>query len=399
MTTDPLLLRAKGLKDELVLIRRDLHRYPELAFGEQRTAEKGRAYLAALGLDVQAKVAGTTGVVATLESGQPGPTLVIRADMDALPIAESTGLDFSSRNAGVMHACGHDAHVTCALGAAKLLVENKAQLRGRILIVLQPAEETPPGGAQVLIEQGRILHGVDAAIALHCHPGIPAGTLAFRSGQMLAHSDRFLITLKGKGAHAARPHLSVDAVAVAVQVYQALQYLVSRENDPLHPFVLTIGRIAGGVAANVISETATLEGTTRSLDERVAEEVPERMKRIIGGICHAARAEFEFQYERGYPALVNDPGLTEQALGSARGLLGAGSVRSLEHAEMGGEDFAYFARKVPATMFRLGVGNAARGWEHSLHSPRFTLDEDALPIGAAALARIALDYTANGKAK
>jgi amidohydrolase len=189
--------------------------------------------------------------------------------------------------------------------------------------------------------------------------------------------------------------MSVDAIAVAVQVYQALQYLASRENDPLHPFVLTVGKIQGGTAMNVISAEACLEGTTRCLDDKVAEELPERMRRIITGICHATRAEYEFNYQRGYPALVNDPGMTELARSSAERLIGADNVRMLDKAEMGGEDFAYFARKVPATMFRLGVGNAEKGWTHSLHSPLFVLDEDALPIGAAALAKMAMDYTNN----
>jgi amidohydrolase len=397
MPNAPLLLRAKGLKDELVMVRRDLHRYPELAFKEERTAEKGRAYLAALGCEVQSKIAGTTGVMGTVDSGKPGPTILIRADMDALPITEDTGLEFTSRNVGVMHACGHDAHVACALGAAKLLSERKADWRGKVKIVLQPAEESPPGGAILLIEQGHILAGVDAAIALHVFPNIPVGSLGFRAGQMLAHSDRFTIKIKGRGAHAARPQMSVDAIAVAVQIYQALQYLASRENDPLHPFVLTVGKISGGVAMNVISGEATLEGTTRCLDDKVAEEVPERMQRIITGICHATRAEAQFDYMRGYPALVNDPAITERARSSAEQLIGGDNVRILDRAEMGGEDFAYFARKVPSTMFRLGVGIPGQSWTHSLHSPIFVMDEDALPIGAATLAKVAMDYTNNGK--
>jgi amidohydrolase len=266
-----------------------------------------------------------------------------------------------------------------------------------VKIVLQPAEESPPGGAIVLIEQGHILHGVDAAIALHVFPNIPVGSLGFRAGQMLAHSDRFTIKVKGKGAHAARPQLSVDAIAVAVQMYQALQYLVSRENDPLHPFVLTIGKINGGVAMNVISGEASMEGTIRCLDDKVAEEIPERMRRILTGIAHANRAEYELDYLRGYPALVNDSGMTQRAQSSATQLLGAEACRTVETAEMGGEDFAYFARKIPSTMFRLGVRNDEKGWNNSLHSPVFVMDEDALPIGAAALAKIAMDYLNQGK--
>ncbi len=397
MTTDPLLSRARALKEELVELRRDIHRHPELAFKEERTAEKGRSYLSALGLSVKARIAGTHGLVATLDSGRPGPTLMIRADMDALPIPEGSGADYASRNPGVMHACGHDAHVACALGAAKLLSEHKEQLRGKVQFVLQPAEEAPPGGAKVLIEQGGILEGVDAALALHVHSSIPVGQVGFRAGQMLAHSDRFDIVIKGVGGHAARPHLTVDAIAVAVQVYQALQYLVSRENDPLHPFVITIGSIHGGLAANVITDTVTMLGTTRCLDDQAAALLPEKMERVVKGVCAATRAQVDFTFLRGYPALFNDPAFTEQCVRSARRLLGEDSVNLIARAEMGGEDFAYFSRRVPATMFRLGMRNDAKGIVHPIHSPQFDLDEDALPLGVATLARIALDYLAGGK--
>jgi len=397
MPTHTLLTRARDLKEELVELRRDIHRHPELAFHEERTANAGRRYLEALGLHVQTHIAGTTGLVATLDSGRAGPTLMIRADMDALPIPEISDTDYISRNAGVMHACGHDAHVACVLGAAKLLSEHKESLRGKVKFVLQPAEEAPPGGAKVLIEQGGILEGVDAALALHVYAGIPAGQVGFRAGQMLAHSDRFEIVVKGVGGHAARPHLTVDAIAVSVQVYQALQYLVSRENDPLHPFVITVGSIHGGVAANVITDTVTMLGTTRCLDDKAAEQLPEKMERVVRGVCTAARAKVDFTFERGYPALFCDPAFTERCMESARGLLGPANVHVIPRAEMGGEDFAYFSRQVPAAMFRLGVRNESRGIVHPVHSPRFDLDEDSLPVGAATLARIAMDYVTGGK--
>lgn len=397
MPTDSLLTRAHALREELVELRRDIHRHPELAFHEERTSNTGRRYLEALGLAVQTHIAGTTGVVGTLDSGKPGPTLMIRADMDALPIVEASGTDYVSRNEGVMHACGHDAHVACVLGAAKLLSEQKPNLRGKVKFVLQPAEESPPGGAKVLIEQGGILEGVDAALALHVYAGIPAGKVGFRAGQMLAHSDRFEIVVKGVGGHAARPHMTVDAIAVAVQVYQALQYLVSRENDPLHPFVITVGSIHGGSAANVITDTVTMLGTTRCLDDKAAEKLPAKMERVVRGVCAAARAEVDFKFDRGYPALFCDPGFTELCMRSARGLLGEDKVSVIARAEMGGEDFAFFSRKVPATMFRLGVRNESKGFVHTVHSPRFDLDEDALPVGAATLARIAMDYVTGGE--
>lgn len=392
MSTDTLLARALELREELVALRRDIHRHPELSFEERRTGETGRAWLEELGLLVENRIAGTYGVLATLDSGRAGPTLILRGDMDALPITEQTGAAYSSSQAGVMHACGHDAHTTCLLGAARLLAERREELRGRIKFVLQPGEELPPGGAKVLIEQGGILEGVDAALALHVHAGIPVGRMGFRPGVMLANSDRFIVRIKGVGGHAARPHLAVDAVAVAVQVYQSLQYLVSRENNPLHPFVITVGALQAGTAANVIPGEATLLGSVRSLDAAVREALPERLERVVSGVCHAARAEYSFEFTQGYPSLVNDEPLTERAMASVRALLGGEAAFLLPTPEMGGEDFAFFAQQVPATMFRLGVGNETRGIVHPVHSARFDLDEDALPLGAAALARIAMDY-------
>ena len=396
MPNDPLMSRARELRGELVELRRDIHRHPELAFHEARTADAGRRYLEGQGLKVQTGIAGTTGLLATLDSGRPGRTLIIRADMDALPIVEASGADYASRTQGVMHACGHDVHVACALGAAKLLAERKERLKGTVKFVLQPAEESPPGGAKVLIEEGGILDGVDAALALHVYSGFPVGQVGFRAGQMLAHSDRFDIVVRGVGGHAARPHLTVDAIAVAAQVVQALQYLVSRENDPLHPFVITIGSIHGGRAANVITDEVEMQGTTRCLDDKAAAQLPEKMERVVRGVCQAARANVDFTFQRGYPALVNDPVFTERSIVSARSLLGDDKVHLIPRAEMGGEDFAYFSRRVPSTMFRLGVRNDATGIVYPVHSPRFDVDEDALPVGAATLARIALDYVTEG---
>lgn len=396
MSEAPYLARAQALRSELIEVRNDLHRHPELAFAEHRTAEKGRAWLQALGLDVVAGVAGTTGVLATLDTGRPGPTIILRGDMDALPIAEATGAAYASTNPGVMHACGHDVHTTCVLGAAKVLSEQREHLRGRVRFILQPAEEAPPGGALGLIEQGGILDGVDAALALHVHPRIPVGQIGFRAGTLLANSDRFTVQIKGVGGHAARPHETVDAVAVAVQVYQALQYLVSRENDPFHPFVITVGALNAGTASNVIPETATLQGTVRTLDDNVQASMHERIERLVGGICQATRADYVLDYTTGYPSLVNDEALTVQAIASVRGMLGDAAIFQIPRPEMGGEDFAYFAKRVPATMIRLGTGNIARGLVHPVHHPRFDIDEDALPLGVAALCRISADYLKGG---
>jgi amidohydrolase len=396
MSTDALLTRAKAMKAELVAVRRDIHRHPELAFQEQRTAEKGQTWLQSLDLEVQTGIAGTYGLVATLETGRPGPTLLIRADMDALPITEETGTEYASQTSGTMHACGHDAHVACVLGAAKLLVEARHILRGRLKFVLQPAEEKPPGGAKVLIEQGGILEGVDAALALHVYPPLSVGQMGFRPGTLLGYSDRFTVHIYGVGGHAARPHQTVDAVAVGVQVYQALQYLVSRENDPLHPFVITIGAFRAGTVANVVASEATLLGTVRSLDAEVNKSLPERLERVVAGVCQSTRARYTFEFVRGYPAMVNDEALTTLGMESVRALLGEQSVAHIPTPQMGGEDFAFFSQRVPSLMFRLGVRNEARGIVHGVHSSRFDLDEDALPFGAAALARIAIDYLQQG---
>ena len=396
MHTDSLLTHAQAMKDELVAVRRDIHRHPELAFQEQRTAEKGQAWLQGLGLQVDSGIAGTHGLVATLETGRPGPTLLIRADMDALPIKEESGADYGSQTPGVMHACGHDAHVTCVLGAATLLTEHRNVLRGRLKFLLQPAEEKPPGGAKVLIEQGGVLEGVDAALALHVYPPLSVGQMGFRSGVLLGYSDRFTVRIHGIGGHAARPHQTVDAVAVAVQVYQALQYLVSRENDPLHPFVITIGALHAGTVANVIPDEATLLGTVRSLDPEVNKSLPERLERVVAGVCQATRARYSFEFVRGYPAMVNDEAFTQRAIESVKALLGEQSVAHIPTPQLGGEDFAFFSQRVPSLMFRLGVRNEARGIVHPVHSSRFDLDEDALPLGAAALARIAMDFMRQG---
>jgi amidohydrolase len=396
VSVDALLTRAMAMRDELVSVRRDIHRQPELAFQEQRTAEKGHHWLQGLGLEIRGRIAGTHGLVATLDTGRAGPTLLIRADMDALPIVEETGTDYVSETPGVMHACGHDAHVACVLGAAKLLVEQRASLRGRLKFLLQPAEEKPPGGAKVLIERGHVLDGVDAALALHVYPPLAVGQLGFRPGVLLGYSDRFTVHIHGTGGHAARPHQTVDAVAVAVQVYQALQYLVSRENDPFHPFVITIGALHAGTVANVIPNQATLLGTVRSLDPEVNKSLPERLERVVAGVCQATRARYTFEFVQGYPAMVNDESFTRRAIASVQSLLGERSIAHLPTPQLGGEDFAFFSQRVPSLMFRLGVRNEARGIVHGVHSSRFDLDEDALPIGAAALACVAMDYVQGG---
>ncbi len=385
------------MRSELVRLRRDFHQHPELSFQETETAAKGRHWFAELGLEVREEIAGTHGVVATLDSGKPGPTLMIRGDMDALPIEEETATAYGSTRPGVMHACGHDVHTTCVLGAARLLTDHRESLRGRVQFLLQPGEESPPGGARILVDEGGILAGVDAALALHVYPNLPVGQLGFKPGHMLAHSARFKITIRGLGGHAAMPHLALDPIPVAAQLVQALQTLVSRETDPVDSVVVTVGSIHGGTAANVIAGSVEMTGTVRCLDDAKAQAMPERLAKLIAGICSGAGAEYDFDYLHGYPALVNDGPFTEQAEASAAKLLGAEAVLRLQVPEMGGEDFAFIARQVPACFFWLGVRNEERGITHSVHSSKFDIDEDALPLGVAALSAIALDYLAKGE--
>ena len=388
---DTILTRAQGMAAQLVAWRRALHAQPELSWQESATATLLARELKSMGLPVREGVGGGHGLVADLETGQPGPRILLRADMDALPLQEATGQPFASLHPGVMHACGHDAHMTCLLGAARLLTQDAERLRGAVRFVFQPAEEVPPGGALGMIEGG-VLEGVQAAAALHVYPALPVGQVGFRPGAILAYSNRFVIRIQGTGGHAAKPHLAVDALATAVQVYQGLQYLVSRENDPLHPFVITIGRIQGGSVANVIADQVELEGTVRCLDAQVAQAVPERIQRVAQGICQSTRATCHITFQTGYPALINDPALTAQAAASARKVLGSQAVVDLPHPEMGGEDFAFFAQRVPAVFFRLGVSNPASGKTNPLHHPAFDLDEGALPVGTAVLVQIAQDW-------
>jgi len=388
---DYLAMARQGEADWLAL-RRHFHQYPELSNQESRTAARCAEWLRDLGLETRTGIAGTHGVLATLDSGKPGPTILLRGDMDALPIEENNSHSFASAHSGVMHACGHDVHTTCVLGAARLLHQTREQLKGRVLFLLQPAEELPPGGAKVMVEEGGILEGVDAAAALHVFHGVHAGQLGFQPGTMLANTARFEIRVRGVGGHAAMPHQTVDAVAVGVQIYQALQYLVSRENNPLSPLVITTGSFHGGNAPNVIAGETILKGTTRCLEDALSEKLPEMMERVIAGVCQATRAEYEFNYLPGYPALHCDPELTEWAITRTGWLLGEENIVRMGVPVMGGEDFSYIAREVPSIFFWLGIRNEEKGIIHPVHSPQFDIDESAIPLGVAALAQLAADY-------
>jgi amidohydrolase len=389
------LSRAKEEKERLVKIRRHLHRHPELSFKENETGKFLAQELRNLGLKVQYPFGGT-GVLAHLEGGRSGKTVALRSDMDALPVQEETGLPFASLNPGVMHACGHDAHMAILLGAARLLAERRKELSGRVRFLFQPAEETPPGGARGMIKAGA-LKGVSAIFGLHVDPLLAVGTIGTKPGVLMAQADNFDLTVVGKGGHAANPHTSVDAVVAASQVVLALQTVVSRRISPVTPAVVTVGKISGGTKHNIIAERVLLQGTCRSLDAVTARKLKESVAQIAKDTCRALGAACVFKYEPGYPPLVNPEKETRFAQETLAKLIGKKNVLSLKEPLLGGEDFAYYLKEVPGTFLRLGIRNPKLGSTLPWHHPRFLLDEEALPIGAAALAHLAWEYL-NAKA-
>lgn len=388
------LAEARALLPSLRQWRRSIHRYPELGFHETRTAALVAETLERAGWIVTRQVA-RTGVVGVLRGPVSGPVFALRADMDALPIQEQNRVAYRSQTAGVMHACGHDGNTAMALGAAVLLARNRDRLRGAVKVIFQPCEETPPGGAQAMIQAGVLRNpDVNVIIAGHIDAGVPAGKIALRSGPIMAATDAFNLTIQGKGGHGAFPHRSIDAVAVAGQVLVGLQAAISREQDPLEPAVLTVGQIQGGTAFNVIADTVRLRGTLRSLTPGLRRELPRRVERIAAGICRAYRASCRFECDPGHPALNNQPELTLRVRRAGLTALGARCVLELARPAMTGEDFTYFAAEIPACFFHVGGGNAAKGFAQPWHHPRFDFDETGLAAGCAVMVQAAREYLA-----
>jgi amidohydrolase len=361
--------------------RRELHAYPELAFKEHETAARIRAKLAQLPALKVLPPYIETDVVAVLNEDRPGPCIALRADIDALPIEEETGVPYRSTRPGLMHACGHDGHAATLLGAAAVLCRVADQLPGKVKFVFQPAEEDGGGGG-VLCERG-VLESpkVDAAIALHAWPFEPVGHIAIRSGWVMAASNPFHITVHGQGCHGAYPHRGIDPIAVSAHIITALQTIVSRTVDPQDPAVVTIGCINAGAVENVIPAKATMLGTMRYTRAELGREMRERLARIVEhtALAHGATAELEIQ--EGYPPMYNDEKLTDLVVQTGRDLLGESAVVTKLPVSMGVEDFAYYARKVPAAMFRLGVRPPGADTYPSLHNPQFNFNDDALAVG------------------
>jgi amidohydrolase len=367
----------------MVRLRRDLHRHPELSWQEQRTAARISDELTELGIPHRTGVAGT-GIVADLPGASGGPLIALRADMDALPVTEETELPFASEVPGVMHACGHDGHCAMLVGAAALL--NAAPPPTPVRLLFQPAEEQARG-AQRMIEEGA-LEGVAAIFAGHLDRHFPPGVVAVTDGTVNASTDRFEIVIKGRGGHGARPHEALDAVVVGSLLVTALQTIVSREIDPAHPSVVSIGRFDAGEAANVIAARARLEGTIRAQDAETRDHLRQAVARIARAVGELHRAEVDVQLVSGTPPVVNVPAMAAIARDAARSALGPDSVAALHKANMGGEDFARFLEHVPGCYVRIG-GRLVERESYPAHSSRFDFDEAALGSGAGWLAAVA----------
>ena len=366
--------------------RRDLHRIPEVGFQEHKTSAYIEDYLRREGLEVTSKIAGT-GVVGLLRGGAPGPTLMIRSDIDALPLTETTGLPFASEHPGVMHACGHDAHMAMLLGAATVLSTYKTELKGNIKFVFQPAEEGP-GGAEPMIEEGVMENPtVDYSLGCHVWPSLPEGYIGVKAGPIMAAMERFEITINGKGGHGAMPHLCVDALEVATQVVSAIQRVVSRQTNPMEPVVVTIGTLHAGTNFNIIPETAEMTGTTRTFNRDLWAGMEGRLKGIIKGVCDSMGAGFEFRRIFGYPPTVNDPEMCDLVRRCASAVVGEDNVAEPEPT-MGGEDMSYFLERSKGCYFFLGVGREGGA---PIHNPAFDIPEEAMATGVEIFRRAALE--------
>jgi len=370
--------------EKIVALRRDIHREPELGFDTEKTAEKVLGALEGLPLDLKTGVA-QNGIVATLWGEGEGPTVGLRADMDALPIEEETGLPFASEIEGRMHACGHDGHTSMLVGAAHALSGMRDRLGGTVKFVFQPAEEGGGGGG-VMVDEG-VADDLSSIFALHVWPGLPFGKVATKAGPIMAAADAFEMEIRGSGGHGAMPHLAADAVVIAAQVVTALQTVVSREVDPVEPAVLTVGEIGAGTAFNIIPEKARLGGTVRTLNPDLRERMPGRMEDVARGVAKGMRGDANLDYTFSYPVTVNDEGAANHALDVAEDLFGAESVLELPNPSMTSEDFAFFLEKVPGAFIWLGVGEDVSG----LHTPQFAFDEEILPRGSALLVALALE--------
>ncbi|MFW6266634.1 MAG: M20 metallopeptidase family protein [Halanaerobiales bacterium] len=383
---------AKKFEDKIIEIRHKIHRYPELAFEEKRTAALAAEIMKDLGFEVKKDIyhTGVSGLLGNT-SKKEVKTILLRADMDALPIEEKTGLPYSSEVPGVMHACGHDGHTAILLGTAMILDELKNDFEGNVKFIFQPAEEAE-GGAEGMIKEGVLKNpDVDAALGLHLWGNVPSGVVEYKKGPFMASPDKFEIIIKGRGGHAAQPHNCVDPVPIASSIIEEFQKIVSRRTDPLESVVISICHLEGGTTYNVIPDNIMLEGTVRSLTPEIRESVPEIMREVVEKITAMNNAEYNFDFEYRFPPLINDENMTELVKSSAQKIIGKKRVREAQKPNMGGEDFSYFAREVPASFFYLGIAPSDKE-SINHHHPEFKVDDSVLKDGSAVMAQAVIDY-------
>ena len=380
---------TQNFAPRLIEIRRHIHAHPELSGEEYQTSAYIAGVLSSCGLNVKESV-GKTGVVGELAgSGRDRRALAIRTDMDALPIQEYPKLDFASRNEGIMHACGHDVHSTLGLGTAMVLSQLSDKLPGNIRFLFQPAEEIAQG-AKWMVKDG-VMEGVDAIYGVHVFPSIPARKVGIRYGALTSAADELEIIIEGESGHGARPHQAVDAIWIAAQVITSLQQALSRTQNPLHPIVLSIGKIEGGRAHNVIADRVRMFGTVRSLHPDSHANLPQWIENIVRGICQTFGAKCQVDYRRGVPSVHNHDGLTQLVETATREAWGDESVQILPEPSLGAEDFSVYLERVPGCMFRLGVGQTGAN-NYPLHHPKFEVDEDAIVTGVVTMAYAAYKY-------
>ncbi len=383
---------ARQYAPEFISVRQHLHANPELSYQEFETSRFVQERLKEFGIPFEIKA--TTGVVGLIKGKNPDKRIVaLRADMDALPILEENDIPYKSKNEGVMHACGHDVHTTCLLGAAKILNETKNEWEGTVKLIFQPGEEKNPGGASLMIKDGVLENPKPASIfGLHVHPGLAVGKMSFRSGKVMASADELYITIKGKGGHAASPHLCIDPILIASHLIISLQQIISRNNNPHNPSVLSITAFNGGTTTNVIPNEVKLKGTFRAMDEDWRFKAHELIRKMTTDLVKSMGAEADILIDVGYPSVYNNELLHENTKQKAIAFIGAQNVEETEK-RMGAEDFGYYTQQIPGCFFRLGVMNEAKGITSGVHTPTFNIDEDAIETGMGIMAWLGCSET------
>jgi amidohydrolase len=383
---------AKQYAAEFIEVRHHLHAHPELSYQEFETSKFVQQKLSALGIPFEIKA--TTGVVGLIKGKNPDSRIVaLRADMDALPIKEENDIPYKSKNEGVMHACGHDVHTTCLLGAAKILYELKNDWEGTVKLIFQPGEEKNPGGASILIKEGVLESPKPSAIfGLHVHPGLPVGKMSFRGGKVMASADELYFAIKGKGGHAASPHLGIDPILIASHLVIALQQVISRNNNPFNPSVLSITSFQGGTTTNVIPNEVKMMGTFRAMDEEWRFKAHELIKKVTNDIVTGMGGSVDLHIDVGYPSVYNNEKLNETARQKAIEFIGTDHVEETE-PRMGAEDFGYYTQQIPGCFFRLGVMNKEKGIISGVHTPTFNIDESAIETGIGMMAWLGASAT------